>query len=64
MCPAIDDPASCKICAVIHFRHAKNMNATEITANCVQFTAEYVMSEDTGVEYSDLGKQTNCYGGE
>jgi hypothetical protein len=30
MCPAIDNPASCEIYAVIHFRHAKNMSATEI----------------------------------
>jgi hypothetical protein len=28
MCPAIDNPASCEIRAVIRFLHAKNMNAT------------------------------------
>jgi hypothetical protein len=27
MCPAIDNSASCKIHAVIHFLHAKNMSA-------------------------------------
>jgi hypothetical protein len=27
MCPAIDNPASCEMRAVIHFLHAKNMSA-------------------------------------
>jgi hypothetical protein len=26
----IDNPASCKICTLIHFLHAKNMSAVEI----------------------------------
>jgi hypothetical protein len=30
MCPAIDNPASCEICAVIRLLHAKNMSAAEI----------------------------------
>jgi hypothetical protein len=30
MCPAIDNPASCKIRTRIHFLHGKNMSATEI----------------------------------
>jgi hypothetical protein len=30
MCPAIDNPAGCKIRAVIHFLHAKNMTPAEI----------------------------------
>jgi hypothetical protein len=30
MCPAIDNPASCEIRAVIRFLHAKNMNAADI----------------------------------
>jgi hypothetical protein len=30
MCPAIDNPISCKIQAVIHVLHAKNMSAAEI----------------------------------
>jgi hypothetical protein len=30
MCPAIDNPASCEIRAVMHFLHAKNMSAAEI----------------------------------
>jgi hypothetical protein len=48
MCPAIDNPASCKICAVIHFLHAKNMNAAEI--HCELRAAVYgqnVISEGT-----------------
>jgi hypothetical protein len=30
MCPAIDNPASCEIPAVIRFLHAKNTSAAEI----------------------------------
>jgi hypothetical protein len=30
MCPAIDNPASCEICAFTRFLHAKNMSAAEI----------------------------------
>jgi hypothetical protein len=30
MCPATDNPASCEICAIIHFLHAKSMSAAEI----------------------------------
>jgi hypothetical protein len=30
MCPAIDNPVSCEIRAVIRFLRAKNMNAAEI----------------------------------
>jgi hypothetical protein len=30
MCPATDNPASCEICAVVRFLHAKNMSAAEI----------------------------------
>jgi hypothetical protein len=44
----IDNPASCKICDVIRFLHAKNMSAAEI--HCELCTAVYgqnVMSEGT-----------------
>jgi ribosomal protein S24E len=30
MCTAIDNPASCEICFVIRFLHAKNVSAEEI----------------------------------
>jgi hypothetical protein len=30
MCPTIDNPASCEICAVISFLHAKDKSAAEI----------------------------------
>jgi hypothetical protein len=30
MCPVIDSPASCKICTVMCFLHAKNMSAAQI----------------------------------
>jgi hypothetical protein len=40
MFPAIDNPASCEICAVIRFLHAKNMNAEEIYREVSEFTAK------------------------
>jgi hypothetical protein len=30
MCPAIDNPTSCKIRAIIRFLHSKNMSGAEI----------------------------------
>jgi hypothetical protein len=48
MCPAIDNLASCEICAVIRFLHAKNTSAAEI--HCELWQAVYgqtVMSEGT-----------------
>jgi hypothetical protein len=42
MHPAMDNPASCKIHAFIHFLYAKNMNAAEI---CHQICAVYRMRE-------------------
>jgi hypothetical protein len=47
MCPAIDNPASCKIHSLICFRHAENMSAVD---NHCEFCAVYgqnVMSEET-----------------
>jgi hypothetical protein len=42
MCHAIDNPSICEIRAVIHFLHAKNMNAVEI--HCELCTAVYSLS--------------------
>jgi hypothetical protein len=48
MCPAIDNPASCKICAVICFIHTKNMSAEEIHhETCAAIYGQNIMSEAT-----------------
>jgi hypothetical protein len=48
MCPAIDNPSSHEICAVIHFLHAKNMSAVEIHCElCVVVYGQNVMNEGT-----------------
>jgi hypothetical protein len=47
MCPAIDSPASCEICAVIHFLPAKNMNAVEIHHELCTVYGQNVTSEGT-----------------
>jgi hypothetical protein len=44
----IDNPASCEICAVICFLHAKNMSEVEIHHElCVAVYGQNVMSEGT-----------------
>jgi hypothetical protein len=45
MCPAIDNPASCEIHAVIHFLHSKNMSAVEIHHELCAICGQNVMSE-------------------
>jgi hypothetical protein len=48
MCPAIDNPTSCEIRAVIRFTHAKNMNAAEIHPElCAAVYGRNVVSEGT-----------------
>jgi hypothetical protein len=47
MCPAIDNSASCKIHAVIHFLHTKNMSVTEIYRELCTVYGQNVMSEET-----------------
>jgi hypothetical protein len=47
MSPAIDDPASCEIHAVICFFHAKNMSAVEIHRELSTVYGQNVMSEGT-----------------
>jgi hypothetical protein len=50
MCPAIDDPASCEIRAVIRFFHVKNMSVAEIHRELCAVYGQNVTSEDNGVE--------------
>jgi hypothetical protein len=47
MCPAIDNPASCEICTVIHLLHAKNMSAAEIHCELFMVYGQNVMNEGT-----------------
>jgi hypothetical protein len=47
MCPAIDNPISCEICAVTCFLHAKNMSAAEIHPELCTVYGQNVMSEGT-----------------
>jgi hypothetical protein len=47
ICPAIDNPASCEIRAVIRFLHPKNMNAAEIHRELYAVYGQNVMSEGT-----------------
>jgi hypothetical protein len=44
----IDNPASCEICTVIRFLHAKNMSDVEIHGEfCVEVYGQNVTSEGT-----------------
>jgi hypothetical protein len=45
MCPAIDNPTSCEIRAVIRFLHAKNMSAMEIHHKVFRVYGQNIMSE-------------------
>jgi hypothetical protein len=47
ICPVTDNPASCKIRAVIRFLHAKNMSAVEIHCELFVVYSQNVMSEGT-----------------
>jgi hypothetical protein len=47
MHPAIDNPASCKIHAVIHFLHAKGLSAAEIHHELCAVYNQNVMHEGT-----------------
>jgi hypothetical protein len=47
MCPAIDNPASCKNRAVIRFLHVENMGAVEIHCELWAVYDQNVMSEGT-----------------
>jgi hypothetical protein len=47
MCPAIANPASCEIRAVIHYLHAKNMSAAEIHRELCSTYGQNMMSEGT-----------------
>jgi hypothetical protein len=45
MCPAIDNPVSCEIRAVIRFLHAKNISAAEIHRELCAVYSQNVMND-------------------
>jgi hypothetical protein len=47
MCPAVDNPVSCEIRAVIRFLHAKNMSAVEIHSELCAVHGQNVTNEGT-----------------
>jgi hypothetical protein len=51
MCPAIDNPISCEIHAVIHFLHVKNMSAAKIHRELCVVYGPNVMSEGTAGQW-------------
>jgi hypothetical protein len=63
MCPAIDNPASCEIRAVIRVLHAKNMSAAEIHNELCVFYGQNVMSEGMVREWCRMfkdGRANKC----
>jgi hypothetical protein len=44
MCPVIDNPVSCEICAFIRFLHAKIMSAAEIHGELCAVYSQNIMS--------------------
>jgi hypothetical protein len=46
MCPAIGNPASCKILGVARFLHAKNLSTVEIHHEVCAVYSQNVMSEE------------------
>jgi transposase len=56
MCPAIDNPASYEIRAVIRFLHAKNMSASEIHHELSAVYGQNIMSEGTVREWCRMFK--------
>jgi hypothetical protein len=45
MCPVMDNPASCEICAVINLLHAKILSDAEIHGELCTVYGQNVMSE-------------------
>jgi hypothetical protein len=68
MCPAIDNPTSCEICAiVIRFLHAKITNAAEIHRELrAAVCGQNVMSEGNVRQWRRMFKdgRTNAHDGE
>jgi hypothetical protein len=63
MCPAIDNPASCEIHAVIRYLQTKNMSAVEIHNELYAVYGQNVTSEGTGRQWCRMFKdgRTNVH---
>jgi hypothetical protein len=63
ICPAIDNPTSCEIPAVIHFHHAKILSAAGIHRELYAVYGRNVMSEGTIRQWCRMFKdgQTNVH---
>jgi hypothetical protein len=63
MCPAIDNPASCKIRAVIRFLHVKTLSAVEIYRELCTVYGQNLMSEGTVRQWCRMfiDRRTNVY---
>jgi hypothetical protein len=63
MYPAIDNPTSCKICALIRFLDAKNISAAEIHHELCADYGQNVMSEGTVRQWCRMFKdwRTNVH---
>jgi hypothetical protein len=61
MCSGIDNPASCKIRAVIHFLNAKNMRAEKIHCELCTAYGQNVMSETTVRQWCRMFKDGRTY---
>jgi hypothetical protein len=54
--PVTDGPTSCKICAVIRFLYAKNMNAAEIHHELCAVYGQNLTSEGTATHWCRKSK--------
>jgi hypothetical protein len=63
VCPAIDNPDSCEISAVIRFLHAKKMSAVEIHRELWAAYGQNVISEGTVRQWCRMFKygRTNIH---
>jgi hypothetical protein len=57
MFPAIDNPASCGIRAIIRLLHAKNMSAVEIHQELCTVYGQNVTSEGTVRQWCNMFKE-------
>jgi hypothetical protein len=65
MCPAIDNPTSCEIRAVIRFLHSKNMSTAESNRELCAVYGQNIMSEGTVTQWCRMFKDglTNVHDG-
>jgi hypothetical protein len=63
MCPVVDNPNICKICAVIHFLYARNVSAVEMHHELCMVYNQNVTSDGTVRQWRRMFKdgQTNVH---